>query len=419
VPAHDNGSIQLYQASLTTREQRELERAERTIAKGLKSFLEVGLALKEIRDQRLYRQQFDTFEAYVSERWELSRTRAYELCAASEVVADLSAIADIRFLPENEAQARPLTRLQLPDQRERAWNVALERAAAAGRAVTARDAEDAVKHLSQSASTESIHTHRGRVTLGLRSMLDKIHTGDCVDLLPRLPDGSVDALITDAPFGKRKGVWDVMTKELAEIVVSQALRVLKPTGSFFWFGNNEATADLWPVFKALRPRWLTWFYRNSSNISYATFGWNSQVIVYGHRGDPVFNLDEGRVPYSENTCTTRVNHDESTSHYGIKKNGKSEKTYHPQGRKPMDVIECPAVTAGTERAEGRWHPVQKPLGLMRMLVAVSTNPGDLVLDPFCGSGTTCLAAKQLERHFIGFERDAEFACKARQRLAGA
>jgi len=146
VPAHDNGSIQLYQASLTTREQRELGRAERTIARGLKSFLSVGLALKRIRDERLYRQRYDTFEAYVSERWELSRTRAYELCAASQVVADLSAIADIRFLPENEAQARPLSRLKLPDQRERAWNVALERAAEAGRAVTARDAENAVTH---------------------------------------------------------------------------------------------------------------------------------------------------------------------------------------------------------------------------------------------------------------------------------
>ena len=101
MPAHDNGSIQLYQASLTTREQRELGRAERTIARGLKSFLSLGLALKRIRDERLYRQRYDTFEAYVSERWELSRTRAYELCAASQVVADLSAIAVIRFLPEN------------------------------------------------------------------------------------------------------------------------------------------------------------------------------------------------------------------------------------------------------------------------------------------------------------------------------
>lgn len=62
MPAHDHGSIQLHQAALTTREQREFARAESTIARGLKSFLAVGLALKETRDQRLYRQQYDSFE---------------------------------------------------------------------------------------------------------------------------------------------------------------------------------------------------------------------------------------------------------------------------------------------------------------------------------------------------------------------
>ena len=83
----------------------------------------------------------------------------------------------------------------------------------------------------------------------------------------------------------------------------------------------------------------------------------------------------------------------------------------------MDVLEFPAVTAGVAQAEGRWHPTQKPLALMRTLVAVSTHPGDLVVDPFCGGGTTCLAARQLARHFIGIERDPEFARKSRQRLA--
>jgi hypothetical protein len=122
VPANKNRSVQIYQTlpPLTTREQRELGRAERTIARGLKSFLEVGMALKEIRDKRLYRQQYDTFEEYCARRRELSRPRAYELCAASEVIVDLSAIADIRLLPENEAQARPLTRLKDPAQWRRA-----------------------------------------------------------------------------------------------------------------------------------------------------------------------------------------------------------------------------------------------------------------------------------------------------------
>lgn len=62
MPAHDHGSIQLYRASPATREQREFARAERTIATGLKSFLAVGLALKEIRDKRLYRRQYDSLE---------------------------------------------------------------------------------------------------------------------------------------------------------------------------------------------------------------------------------------------------------------------------------------------------------------------------------------------------------------------
>jgi hypothetical protein len=128
VPAPDNGSIQIFRASLTTREQRKLGRAERTIARGLKSFLEVGMALKEIRDKRLYRQHYDTFEEYCIMRWELSRPRAYELCAASEVVTELSAIADIRLLPENEAPDPPADAAERP----RAMAASVEHSGQAG-----------------------------------------------------------------------------------------------------------------------------------------------------------------------------------------------------------------------------------------------------------------------------------------------
>ena len=147
MPTNETRAVQVYSASLTTREQREFARAERTIARGLKSFLEVGMALKEIRDKRLYRQHFDTFEQYVATRWEMSRPRAYELCAASEVVEDLSAIADIRVLPENEAQARPLTRLRTSRHRRKAWLLALNLAKAGGRPVTASNVEAAVLKL--------------------------------------------------------------------------------------------------------------------------------------------------------------------------------------------------------------------------------------------------------------------------------
>ena len=403
---------------LSTSEAGQFHRAERIISKGLKSFWETGAALAKIRDAKLYRQDYATFAEYCEQRWALSRPRAYQLCAASEVVADLSTYVDIKSLPETEAQARPLTVIKHTGQRKQAWDLAVQKAKREGRAVTAKDAEYAAKTLRSMPQAKSTNA-RGQTPVKPDRLMDQIHTADCRELLAQIPDGSVDAIITDPPYGVGQGRWDTLTEELAAFIVREALRLLKPTGSFFWFGHNETIAQMWPVFKPLRPRWLTWFYRNSSNIAQQTFGWNSQVIVYGHKGNPVFNLDAGRIAYSPKTSTSRVSHDDSSSQYGIRRNGKIAKTVHELGRKPMDVLEFPAVTAGVVQAEGRWHPTQKPLALMRQLVAVATDPGSLVVDPFCGGGTSCLAARQLGRHFIGIERDAEFARKCRQRLAGA
>jgi hypothetical protein len=141
---------------LTAQETRDLKRAERKIAAGLKSFLEVGMALKEIRDKRLYRQHYRTFEEYVSQRWDISRPRAYELCAASEVIADLSGVPDIPVLPQNEAQANPLARLKTATHRKRAWRMALKSASQKSRPVTAKDTEEAVNELSDKIDTSPV-----------------------------------------------------------------------------------------------------------------------------------------------------------------------------------------------------------------------------------------------------------------------
>lgn len=241
--------------------------------------------------------------------------------------------------------------------------------------------------------------------------------GDCQIHMKNVKDNSVDAIITDPPYGMGKGKWDVWNDDLAKWLVDEALRVLKPGGSFYMFGKNETIASMWNIFKPLTPRWLTWHYRNASNINHNTWGWNSQVIVYGYKpGLVTFNLDEARIPYSGNTNTKRVNHDDSTSRFGIKKNGKSSKKYHDKGRKPLDVIEVPAVTAGIAKKEGRWHPTQKPLDLMNMLVKVSTNEGEFVLDPFAGGGTTLVAALNNNRKCLGFEKNDEYYNNILKRL---
>jgi len=101
---------------LTPDEVRRLDELEQVVETGLTVFMKVGNALLEIRDSRLYRQQFPTFEAYCRERWGLSRPRAYQLLEAAAVVGNLNCLPMVDTI--SERQARPLTRLEPEVQRE-------------------------------------------------------------------------------------------------------------------------------------------------------------------------------------------------------------------------------------------------------------------------------------------------------------
>lgn len=92
-----------------------LQECESRIEKGLATFIEVGTALLEIRDQRLYREQYRTFEEYCRERWELKQSRAYQLMDSAKIIENLS--STIVELPRTESQARPLAKLEPEQQR--------------------------------------------------------------------------------------------------------------------------------------------------------------------------------------------------------------------------------------------------------------------------------------------------------------
>ncbi len=116
---------------LSLSEQRELISIESRIASGLSAFFDVAYAMMEIRERRLYREQFATFEDYCRERWDIRRAHAYRLIDAAQVCSKLSPIGDIP-LPENECQVRPLT--GLPEKFiEKAWKRACEKAGPAGK----------------------------------------------------------------------------------------------------------------------------------------------------------------------------------------------------------------------------------------------------------------------------------------------
>lgn len=104
---------------LNKEELNELERCEVVIKQGLQTFIEVGQALLTIRDKRLYRSGFRTFEEYCGAKWQIGKAYAFRLISAAEVISNLSPHGDI--LPKNEFEARPLTQLE-PELQPEAWN---------------------------------------------------------------------------------------------------------------------------------------------------------------------------------------------------------------------------------------------------------------------------------------------------------
>ena len=129
---------------LTIFEKNELQQCESIIEEGLKSFIDVGGALLKIRDSKLYRQDFSTFEEYCRDKWGMSRIHAHRMIEAVNVTNNLLPIGN--KLPENESQARPLTVLE-PEDQVKAWHKVIE--TAPDGKITAKIVLEAAKEIQQ------------------------------------------------------------------------------------------------------------------------------------------------------------------------------------------------------------------------------------------------------------------------------
>lgn len=136
------GDIVPVSERLSPAEVQSLAHYEQIIEQGRKTFVEVGQALVVIRDQRLYRQSYSTFEEYLERRWDMSRPQGYRMIEAAVVFENLSPIGDI--VPVNEAQARPLAALP-PEQQREAWQEAVETTPPSG--ITAKHVQATVKRI--------------------------------------------------------------------------------------------------------------------------------------------------------------------------------------------------------------------------------------------------------------------------------
>lgn len=252
----------------------------------------------------------------------------------------------------------------------------------------------------------------------------RLYQGDSVDWLASLAADSADLVFADPPYNLKKAEWDSFASQEAYIAwsldwIAQAARVLKSTGSLYICGFSEVLADLkHPASRYFAGcRWLVWHYKNKANLG-QDWGRSHESILHFRKSSRFrLNLDDVRIPYGAHTLKYPAHPQADSSAYGRKvdKAGKSRAWLpHPGGAKPKDVIELPTTCNGM--GETTPHPTQKPEELLRKLVLAASNPGDLVIDPFSGSGTTLVVAEQLGRRWLGCDLNAEYNEWAIRRL---
>jgi len=251
----------------------------------------------------------------------------------------------------------------------------------------------------------------------VKTELGALHHGDALEWLARLDTASVDLVFADPPYNAGRESWDTFASAAdylrwTERWLDQAARVLRPTGSLYVCGFSEVLADVKPL--AMRHfaacRWLVWHYRNKANLG-RDWGRSHESILHLRKPEFALDVDGARVAYNAHTLRYPAHPQAETSRFG-------GRPYvwrpHPLGAKPRDVLEIPTLTNGMR--EKTAHPTQKPLELVRRLIAAATREGDRVVDPFAGAGTTWVVCEALGRRWLGCELDAGYCALIARRL---
>ncbi|MCK9224064.1 MAG: site-specific DNA-methyltransferase [Candidatus Muirbacterium halophilum] len=245
--------------------------------------------------------------------------------------------------------------------------------------------------------------------------------GDSIEWLKSISSESVDLIFADPPYNIKKADWDKFENQEKYIEWSmnwiyEASRVLKPEGTLFICGFSEILADLkHPSMKFFKGcKWIVWYYKNKANLG-KDWGRSHESILHLRKNKKfTMNMDDIRIPYGKHTLKYPSHPQAETSQYGNGEKRRDIWTPHPKGAKPKDVIEIPTLCNGMN--EKTPHPAQKPEALLRKIILASSNPGDLVIDPFSGSGTTIVVAEQLNRKWMGCDLSNEYNKWAINRL---
>lgn len=260
-------------------------------------------------------------------------------------------------------------------------------------------------------------------------VLNTIINDDCIEGMKSLPDSSVDLIIADPPYNLSKGGewkwdnsnehvsmggnwnkvmenWDNFTLEsymsFSFAWLKEAQRILKPTGSMWIFGTYHNIGIINVVCQQLKIEII------------------NEVIWYKKNAFP--NLAGRRLTASHETilwCNKGEKKREYYFNYKFSKEGDfSSDTLKAPGKQMRTVWDISNNKEKRELAYGK-HPTQKPLKILKRIIMLSSKPGDLILTPFAGAGSECVAAKETGRKYIGFELEPSYCEIANTRLLHA
>ena len=238
----------------------------------------------------------------------------------------------------------------------------------------------------------------------------KLITGDCLKIMKKMDDESVDLVITDPPFniGKRYGGVYKDNKKFGEYIkwckrwLTECTRLLNDNGSLYLFNYPENNAFLLPFLKEnmVFKRWMTWHYPTNTGHSKTNYTRSQHSIIFCTKTkNHTFNRDPIAMPY-KNPTDKRIQE-------RIRNGSK--------GRMPYDVFEFNLVKNVSK--DKTPHPCQIPVPLLKIFIKASSNRGDLVMDPFGGSFSTCAAAKELDRDSIGIDINPDYVKIGENRLS--
>lgn len=238
--------------------------------------------------------------------------------------------------------------------------------------------------------------------------IDTIYQDDCRVFLSCLNDSSIDLAIADPPYNMRKANWDTFSsfdnylafmREWIDLLIPK----LKPTASIYLFNtpyNNAFVLQYLTKQGLLFRNWITWYKKDGFCASQKRYINNQETILFFTVSNQyVFNPDAIRQAYLSNRVKC-----------GVIKNGKR---WFPNenGKLCTDVWEI-SSERHKNKVNGKTtkmlHITPKPTELIERIIKASSNPNDLVLDLFSGSGTTATSCLALNRHFIGCENDAVY-----------